>query len=240
MIVSGIVLLILIILFYLDFRLPAYKRALFMKKYRNRNIAYGITSILVVSTLQIINQYLDGVIPRLSPLSDYFLLDLVICFLLAELINWVAHYIKHKSNFFWKFHFQHHISPNYTVLLTTHTHFLDVLLIGSLTSVLLQLIGASELSIGIYLKFYLVFNIYQHTNRPLSLGFLDRFIISPAYHKLHHAKDGDCNYGSTLTVWDVIFNKARWPKATDEDYETGIVRDQEPFSYVKEMLYFLK
>ena len=56
-----------------------------------------------------------------------------------------------------------------------------------------------------------------------SYGTLGRFFVSPAYHRLHHAAEGeqDVNLGVVLTVWDVMFGLARFPARGSAPCETG-------------------
>ena len=48
-------------------------------------------------------------------------------------------------------------------------------------------------------------------------------IVSPAYHRLHHAPDvQDVNLGVVLTIWDVLAGCARFPSRGDSAGRTGL------------------
>jgi sterol desaturase/sphingolipid hydroxylase (fatty acid hydroxylase superfamily) len=48
-------------------------------------------------------------------------------------------------------------------------------------------------------------------------------IVSPAYHRLHHAPDTqDVNLGVVLTIWDVLAGLARFPSRTENAGRTGL------------------
>jgi hypothetical protein len=54
-----------------------------------------------------------------------------------------------------------------------------------------------------------------HANLNWRLGPLGRVIVSPAYHRLHHARDlgarGTVNFGFVLVVWDQLARRAEFP-----------------------------
>ena len=47
--------------------------------------------------------------------------------------------------------------------------------------------------------------------------------MSPAYHRLHHARDTQqVNLGVVLTIWDVLAGRARFPSRSDAAGLTGL------------------
>jgi hypothetical protein len=56
---------------------------------------------------------------------------------------------------------------------------------------------------------------FPHANLNWRLGPLGRIIVSPAYHRLHHARDlgerGTVNFGFVLVVWDQLARRAEFP-----------------------------
>src|SRR5205823_10017122 len=103
--------------------------------------------------------------------------------------------------------------------------------------------GFSKSVAAAYLLFYSFAKVYQHSAHRYTLGPLDYLIISPPYHRLHHAVGSRCNYGISVTLFDLLFGTARWPAAEVVPGETkyGIARDEQlPFGFWPEMLYFLR
>jgi hypothetical protein len=48
-------------------------------------------------------------------------------------------------------------------------------------------------------------------------------IVSPAYHRLHHAPDTQhVNLGVVLTIWDVLAGRARFPSRSASVGRTGL------------------
>ena len=57
----------------------------------------------------------------------------------------------------------------------------------------------------------------------LRLEPLGRVLVSPAYHRLHHATDiQDANLGVVFTVWDVLAGRARFPSRAGRTGRTGL------------------
>ncbi len=206
-----------------------------------RNWSFFAAALMVAVLLKQIEVFLRGNISPLLEWSDWVLPNVVGCFLVAELSGWLLHFVKHKSAYLWRFHFQHHQETDYNIWLVTHTHGLEVLISGTLSGALLIALGFSSLSVQVYFLFYSLANTYQHSCHNYSLGWLDKLIVGPAYHRYHHAVGSQVNFGNTLTIWDLVFKTARFPK--DERLPTvpiGIEAGDEPYGFVEEMAYFLK
>jgi sterol desaturase/sphingolipid hydroxylase (fatty acid hydroxylase superfamily) len=63
----------------------------------------------------------------------------------------------------------------------------------------------------------------QHANLRWTFGPAGRVLVSPAYHRLHHAPDTqDVNLGVVLTIWDVLAGLARFPARADAVGRTGL------------------
>lgn len=206
-----------------------------------RNWAFLVAALAAGNAVQAIGGGLRAVVPPLVDWSGWLGLEVLACFLVAELFGWVSHYVKHRHGWLWRFHFQHHRETNYDVWLVTHTHAVEVLFSGTLMSLMLVGLGLSASVVQAYLLFYSLANTYQHSAFDLSLGWLDRLIVNPAYHRYHHAVGSVVNYGNTLTVWDVVFGTARFPaSAAAPDVEIGLGEGPEPYGFLAEMTWCLE
>lgn len=204
-----------------------------------RNLFFLASSSSVALILHFGVGRLSQVLPRFSWQGPLWL-QLIGVFAIAELFNWVLHYAKHNSQFLWRIHCQHHRDDKYTVWLTTHTYAPEVLVSGLVMGSVLAMCGFGKLALDSYLLFYSLVNLYQHSAHPYSLGFLDRIIINPAYHRHHHGGD-QVNFGSTLSVWDWVFGTVAWPKDRHVAINPPPVEQSpEPFGFVEEMLYPLR
>ena len=70
---------------------------------------------------------------------------------------------------------------------------------------------------------YVCIGTLQHANLRWTFGPVGRVIVSPAYHRLHHARDTQrVNLGVVLTIWDVLAGCARFPSRSDAVGRTGL------------------
>jgi sterol desaturase/sphingolipid hydroxylase (fatty acid hydroxylase superfamily) len=222
----------------LDLRSPAFRRSLSSDRFRlHRNLGYAFGNVLSIGGLTVINGWLDAHVPRLVVWQGIpVVVEVIACVIVAELINWLSHWIKHVRPWLWTFHVQHHVGRHYDTTLTLHTHGVDVVVSGVVMSVVLLLLGFGKLGVDIFVLAYYVTNLYKHGHTMLSLGpVLDRIIVSPAYHRVHHTTDARGNYGSVLTLFDVLFGTAVWPPADIARHAVG-VEGVEERSFVAEML----
>ena len=70
---------------------------------------------------------------------------------------------------------------------------------------------------------YVCVGTLQHANLRWTFGPVGRLIVSPAYHRLHHATDNQAvNLGVVLTIWDVLTSYARFPARRAPVGRTGL------------------
>lgn len=204
---------------------------------RNRNLGYIVGNVVSMSALNAVNLWLmDQITPLWSWQSLPRVVEVTACVLIAEGINWCSHWVKHQQRWLWTFHVQHHVGRRYDTTLTLHTHGVDVVLTGAVMSAVLLWSGFTKLSVDVFLLLYFATNLYKHGHSRLSLGrVLDKIIVGPAYHRVHHSTVERGNYGSVLTLFDVVFCTAIWPSATVFEDEVGVDRQDEA-GFATEML----
>lgn len=228
----------------LDLRDAGFRAGLWRDRTRaRRNAAYFASNLVTMAVLALVT---DALVPRAPVLfpaisaSAPLVVDVVLCFVVAELINWVAHWAKHRVPYLWRFHMQHHVETHYNTMLTLHTHGLEVVLTGTVMACTLASLGFSALAVDAFTLSYFVANLYKHCSARMSLGVLDRLIVSPAFHRVHHARTEDANFGSVLTVWDALFGTAKWVTQQQAWAMPLGTRGGEPFGFVDEMLAFVR
>jgi len=120
--------------------------------------------------------------------------------------NYWVHRINHKYNFFWQLHIVHHSSEEFN---------LPVALRQSATNRLLNLFTVFYLPmalLGIPLEItavvtllHLYYQYSYHTQFFQSLGWLERIIVKPQQHRIHHAINPeyiDKNFDAWFRIWD--------------------------------------
>lgn len=161
-----------------------------------------------------------------GPWADHLPSGVVVAlvFVLMDGANWLAHWADHRVATLWRLHALHHSQEELNVLTSFRAHPLSHLpgfLLASIPA--FALAGhrglAPELVVG-----YVCLGTLPHANVGWSYGPLGRLVVSPAYHRLHHALDGPAgiNLGIVLTVWDRLAGRARFPIRGEPAVATGL------------------
>ncbi|MFO7563806.1 MAG: sterol desaturase family protein [Enhygromyxa sp.] len=150
-------------------------------------------------------------------------------FVLADLGFFLAHFALHRIPALWEFHKVHHSAPVLQPLTVLRRHPVDIVIDGAVAGALLgplygvagwlgggELVPLQILGVNAVLFVALAagFNL-QHSHLWLSFGPLDRWVISPATHQLHHSVDPahhDRNFGNFLAIWDRLAGSLLTPR----------------------------
>jgi sterol desaturase/sphingolipid hydroxylase (fatty acid hydroxylase superfamily) len=137
--------------------------------------------------------------------------------------NWLAHLANHRVRVLWRFHELHHSQEDMSVLTVFRTHPLIHVsyLVALLPAIVLLANGALTTSL---LVIYGAIVAFEHSNTNLGFGPLERILVSPNYHRIHHKLDGpqDVNLGFALTIWDQLFHTAVFPTPDTIRTDTGL------------------
>ena len=148
----------------------------------------------------------------------------IICMIARDFMEFATHALSHRWQFLWEFHRVHHSSEFLSPLGEKRSHFIDdIWRNGCIAAVVGVCLATYTYAAGIppyqtllfgvpaYIVAYTILNllnfeILHHSHIPLSYGPLERALISPAQHQLHHDRQAPSrNYGSFLSVWDRLF-----------------------------------
>lgn len=118
-----------------------------------------------------------------------------------------AHRAGHEVNLFWASHQVHHSSEYYnlsTALRQTAT--------GGFTSwpfyIVMAVAGVPPMVFAVVGLIDLLYQYWVHTELVGKLGWLDRVLVTPSNHRVHHGQNDYCidrNYGGIFSVWDRMF-----------------------------------
>jgi len=138
-----------------------------------------------------------------------------------DAMNWAAHVANHRSASLWRFHALHHSQEDMNVFTTFRTHPLSHA--SYLPAMLPALVlGASGTAPAAALIAYGCLVTLPHANLRWTFGPIGRILVSPAYHRVHHASGmRPMNFGFVLVCWDRLAGCAMDPVAGDP-VATGI------------------
>jgi sterol desaturase/sphingolipid hydroxylase (fatty acid hydroxylase superfamily) len=137
--------------------------------------------------------------------------------------NWLAHYADHRLGALWRFHALHHSQEELSVLTSFRAHPLMHTTGFLLATVPVVVLMPTRPIAAVLITVYVCIGTLQHANLRWTFGPVGRVIVSPAYHRLHHAADTQhVNLGVVLTIWDVLAGRARFPARGAAVGRTGL------------------
>jgi sterol desaturase/sphingolipid hydroxylase (fatty acid hydroxylase superfamily) len=138
--------------------------------------------------------------------------------------NWLAHWADHRITALWRFHAVHHSQEELNVLTSFRAHPL-VHTTGFFLATIPVLFLMGDRSVApALITLYVCLGTLPHANVRWSFGPVGRVVVSPAYHRIHHAigaPDG-ANLGIVLTIWDVLSKRAVFPNMGTPISATGL------------------
>jgi len=165
------------------------------------------------------------------PLTSLPLISFLIYLILLDLVDYLYHRASHTFHWWWQLHSLHHSQTVMTAWSDNRNHILDDILRATLFAIFALLFGVSP---GQFIALVVVSQFiqsWQHANVRVSLGRFQYFIVSPMFHRMHHAVGfgheaigkpgvlGGCNFGVLFPWWDIVFRTAIFPT---EVYPTGV------------------
>ena len=175
-------------------------------------------------------------------------------FLFEDFSKYIVHRWMHKLPFLWAFHKVHHSAEKLTPLTVFRTHpvegvvfsFRSAFVQGISISFFYYLFGnkvdlATILGVNVFLFFFnaLGSNL-RHSHISIRYWtWLERFLISPAQHQLHHSiaeEHYDKNFGASLAVWDWMFGSLHLSIEKD-DFQLGVKETDEYDSHSLKAIY---
>jgi sterol desaturase/sphingolipid hydroxylase (fatty acid hydroxylase superfamily) len=137
--------------------------------------------------------------------------------------NWLAHYADHRLGPLWRFHALHHSQEELSVLTSFRAHPLMHTTGFLLATVPVVALMPNRPIAPVLITIYVCIGTLQHANLRWTFGPAGRVLVSPAYHRLHHAPDTQrVNLGVVLTIWDILAGYARFPARSDAAGRTGL------------------
>ena len=137
--------------------------------------------------------------------------------------NWLAHYADHRVDALWRFHALHHSQEELSVLTSFRAHPLMHTTGFLLATIPVVALMPARPIAPVLITIYVCIGTLQHANLRWTFGPVGRVIVSPAYHRRHHATDNQgVNLGVVLTIWDVLAGRARFPARGDGVGRTGL------------------
>ncbi len=132
----------------------------------------------------------------------------IIAFLAVDFQGYWVHRWSHEINFLWNRHIIHHSSEEFNLACALRQSISGF--INYFTFLLLPaaLLGVPTMVVAIIGPLHLFLQYWYHTRLIGKMGFLEKIIVTPSHHRVHHAFNPeylDKNYGQIFIFWDKWF-----------------------------------
>lgn len=143
---------------------------------------------------------------------------------LVDFVIYWIHRAQHRSDTLWRTHAWHHSIEQLYWFSGFRTSFFHSFLYAiPATSISVLVFNLSPIEAGIGYSIGLLIQFWEHTNLRINVGFLEKIIITPAYHRVHHStKHNRSNFGTTFSVWDRMFGTYTDPATVPPDEPLGL------------------
>ncbi len=152
---------------------------------------------------------LETLIPGLfgHPLITFGLYALILDF-----ADYWRHRLSHSFRAWYALHALHHAQRQMSFWSDDRNHILDDFISFLWFFAVGLAIGIPPLQFPLLILGLRFMESLSHANIRLSFGPFERLLVSPRFHRLHHAKRAagrhSCNYGAVFPFWDMIFRTA--------------------------------
>ena len=147
---------------------------------------------------------LDGMIYHIPTA----ILVYIIAFFALDFAGYWVHRIQHVTNFFWNGHIVHHSSEEFNLACALRQSISSIVKIFIVFLVPAALFGVPGEVIAVVAPLHLFAQFWYHTQHINKMGFLEKIIVTPSHHRVHHAINPeyiDKNYGQIFIFWDKLF-----------------------------------
>ena len=161
------------------------------------------------------------------------LVSLFIYLILFDFVDYWYHRISHRFGWWWQLHALHHSQQHMTSWSDNRNHFVDDLIRAIVFSSVALLVGVEPGQFLLIIMLSELIQSWQHGFYQNNFWYLKYVLVTPQFHRLHHAIDlgyeapgrpgvlGGCNFGVLLPWWDLLFRTASF----DFTYRPTGVRD---------------
>ena len=155
----------------------------------------------------------------------------LIYLILLDFVDYLYHRASHAFNWWWQLHALHHSQTVMTAWSDNRNNILDDIMRATFMAFFALLFGASPGQFIMLIALSQFIQSWQHANIKVHLGPAKYLLVSPIFHRMHHAVGygheaigkpgvlGGCNFGILFPWWDMLFGTAIFTK---EVYPTGV------------------
>ncbi len=135
-------------------------------------------------------------------------LTYIVAFIAIDFAGYWVHRWSHHINIFWNLHIIHHSSEDFNLACALRQSI--SMFVNPFSFLLLPaaLLGVPTIVIATVGPLHLFAQFWYHTQHINKMGFLEKIIVTPSHHRVHHAINKeylDKNLGQIFIFWDKLF-----------------------------------
>jgi len=203
----------------------------FLAKVFNEYVSKLIIIFVYIEMMQYFKQYALFTVDRSW-------MGWLYAYLMWELSYWIWHYAAHRVRLFWCLHSPHHAPAEMNMTVAWVHFFAEGYYTAAIQVPILMIFGVQPEMVAIILVIDGTWGTFIHAGEDAfkngRLGILEKFLITPSHHRVHHAKNPlymDTNFCVLLPFWDWLFGTLQNEKK-DVKIEYGITREMEVTNFI--------
>ncbi len=158
-----------------------------------------------------------------------------IAFMTLDFSGYWVHRIAHEYNIFWNNHIVHHSSEEFNLACALRQSISVFFRIFTFFLLPAAILGVPQEVIAIVGPLHLFAQFWYHTQHIGKMGFLEKIIVTPSHHRVHHAINPiylDKNYSQIFIFWDKLFGTFQ-EELKDVSPVYGITRPVQTWNPIK-------
>ena len=133
----------------------------------------------------------------------------IIAFIAIDFQGYWIHRWSHHINIFWNRHIIHHSSEEFNLACALRQSISSIFQLFTFLLLPAAILGVPQIVIATLLPIHLFAQFWYHTRHIDKMGFLEKIIVTPSHHRVHHAINKeylDKNLGQIFIFWDKFFD----------------------------------
>jgi len=232
---------------FIEKMFPLYKgQAIFRKEWQTDLTHFIVNHFLVGLILLIVNFVIHRVFGWMirsefqqTIQSISFIPQLLLCILIADLMQYWTHRAYHEIPFLWKFHAVHHSAKTMDWIAGSRMHVLELIFTRVCVLGPLYVFGFEKSVMDMYIIIVGFQAVFNHANVHLPWGPIKYLIVTPDFHHWHHSSDDvaiDKNYAAHYAFLDYLFGtNVKTTERFPQKY--GVVGDYMPDGFIRQQLF---
>ena len=175
------------------------------------SLSSGITnitkSILGIVVMLIGYDFLLNHLGPSQPLQATWWMYLIV-FVAKDFAGYWVHRWEHEINVLWNRHLVHHSSEEFNLACALRQSVSEIFSFIAIFYLPLAFVGIPTEVFALIAPIHLFAQFWYHTQHIGTMGILEKIIVTPSHHRVHHAINPiylDKNYSQIFIVWDKLF-----------------------------------